>query len=177
MLGGWSIDPQVYDWIRENVPDGSTILELGSGNGTDALSKHYTMYSIEHNERFVGRFKSTYIHAPMKGHWYDLDVLERELEPLWGKYDVILIDGPIGNESKYRIGFWENITLFNANVLLIFDDTNRDGERLLFDKCLDYVNFDFGIGEELPEAEKRTFKRFEKFSVIFPAKGLEISNK
>ena len=162
-LGGWSFQPELYLFLREHLPDNSIILELGSGNGTGVLSEHYTMFSIEHNSKFINKHKSTYIHAPMKGYWYDVDIVEKNLP---STYDCILIDGPVGSESRSRIGFWENIHLFNTNVLLIFDDTNRDGERILFEKVLDYCNFDFGT--EQPSINTRQFEHFKTFSVIYP---------
>lgn len=157
-LGGWSIDQQVYDFIISNLPKGSTILELGSGYGTEVLSKNYTMYSIEHDKRFVGKYKSTYIHAPMVEGWYDKSVLETKLEALRGKYELILVDGPIGNESNSRIGFYENISMFDTDLLMVFTDTNRDGERRTFDKVLKHLF----IGDVPPRHQ-----HFKTFSVIY----------
>lgn len=161
-LGGWSIQPEAYKFIVKNLVYGSVILELGSGYGTEVLSKNYKMYSIEHNQRFVDKYNSTYIHAPMKGHWYDAGIVETNLPT---NYDMLLIDGPVGKESRNRIGFWENITLFNTNVLMLFDDTNRSGEKMLFEKCLDYVNFDFAIDQ--PNPIQRKHETFNTFSVIY----------
>ena len=42
-FGGWAIQESCYNLIREILPEGKTILEMGSGHGTDALSKHYNM--------------------------------------------------------------------------------------------------------------------------------------
>ena len=53
-LDGWVIAPELYNWIRENIKDGSTILELGSGTGTIELCKHYTVYSVEHDKKWIG---------------------------------------------------------------------------------------------------------------------------
>jgi hypothetical protein len=155
-LGGWSIQPEAYSFIIKNLEYGSTILELGSGFGTQVLSEKYKMASIEHNKRFIGKYNSTYIHAPMKGHWYDVNLVRNGLPE---KYDMILIDGPVGSESKNRIGFWENIGLFNTNVLMLFDDTNRAGERHLFEKCLEFVN-------ENAENPRKS-ETFKTFSVIY----------
>lgn len=164
-LGGWSFEPELYEFLVENLPFESTVLELGSGYGTDVLSQHYKMFSIEHNEKFVGVFNSTYIHAPMRGYWYDRSRIEGKLPE---KYDAILVDGPVGHESRSRIGFWENIDLFNTEVLLLIDDTNRAGERDLFERIFAYCNFDFAAEKELPESSWRRFKHFKTFSVIYP---------
>ena len=164
-LGGWSFEPELYYFLRSNLPDGSTILELGSGQGTGVLSNHYKMVSIEHNERFISRYNSTYIHAPMLGHWYDINVLEPNLVSLWGKYDCILVDGPVGSESRNRIGFWENITMFDVSKMILIDDTNRSGEMMLFEKVIDYC--DYGFDMERASEQKRKFQHFKTFSVIF----------
>lgn len=132
-LGGWAIAPEVYNWIRKNIKNGSTILELGSGTGTSELSKYYKMHSIEHDENFVGKYDSTYIHAPIKQYdgyrWYDVDILEEKL-PI--EYDLLLIDGPPGGIG--RIGVVHNIDLFNTDIPIIVDDTNRKPESDLFHK-------------------------------------------
>lgn len=164
-LGGWSIDMELYQFFVDNLLFGSTILELGSGHGTDVLAQHYTMYSIEHNEKFVGLFNSTYIYAPMNGYWYDRPSIEGNLPQ---KYDAILIDGPIGSESKSRIGFWEHYDLFDLNALLVFDDTNRRGEMMLFTKILDICNFDLERGQMVSEENCRKVAHFKTFSVIYP---------
>lgn len=164
-LGGWSFEPQLYEFLRENLEDGKTILELGSGYGTHVLSQHYKMISIEHNEKFIGIYQSRYILAPMNGYWYDRKSIEDNF-PL--EYDCILIDGPIGTQSKNRIGFFENIDMFDTNKLMIFDDTNRDGEKELFNRCLAWCNWDFGNETELPEDQHRKFEHFKTFSVIYP---------
>ncbi len=38
-FGGWAIQESCFNFIREILPEGKTILELGSGHGTDALSE------------------------------------------------------------------------------------------------------------------------------------------
>lgn len=158
-LGGWSFEPELYNFLINNLKEGSTILELGSGYGTEVLSKHYKMYSIEHNFKFIGKYNSTYIHAPMKGHWYDIDIVQHNLPT---NYDCILVDGPVGSESKNRIGFYEQIHLFDTSVMMIFDDTNRDGEATLFKSVLDYCN------RVYPANEGRLMFKSKTFSVIYP---------
>ena len=60
-FGGWSIQEVCFNFIREILPSGKTILELGSGYGTKRLSEHYKMYSIENYSQWVGKYNSTYI--------------------------------------------------------------------------------------------------------------------
>ena len=127
-FGGWSISQELFNWILENLPEGKTILELGSGSGTVELTHHYNVYSIEHNEKWVGRAeKSTYIHAPIVEYngysWYDVEIVREQLPK---EYDLILVDGPPG--AIGRKGFLKNIHLFNTDVPIIIDDSNRREE-------------------------------------------------
>ncbi len=130
-LNGWAISVELFNYIRKTIPEGSTILELGSGTGTGELVKFYTVFSIEHDVRFLDLHHSNYIFAPIKNYhkyrWYDNTILAAKLPK---KYDAILIDGPPGGYG--REGFFKNIHLFDIDVLLIFDDVNRKPERKLF---------------------------------------------
>jgi predicted O-methyltransferase YrrM len=129
-LGGWEITEELYSYIRRVLPAGSTILELGSGFGTERLSEHYTMYSVEHDEEFVNKYTSNYISVPLKEHkavqnhegvmWYDANLLREELRQV-PSYDLLLIDGP----PKHRAGFVKYFSLFDSTTILVFDDVNR----------------------------------------------------
>ena len=136
-LDGMSIGKNCFKKIREILPEGSTILELGSGEGTDELLKHYRVISIEHNEKYVSH-KGKYIHiciyAPIKDYvmkakkiynekgWYDVSVVTNALQQLEGKYDLILVDGP--NGSIGRGGFLKFFSIFKQDVPIIIDDVH-----------------------------------------------------
>ncbi len=132
-FGNWSIDKDLYDFIRKVLPEGNTILELGSGFSTGELSKYYTMYSVEHDEKFLDKYDSTYLHAPLKKHkklknhesteWYDAAVLRDLLKGL--KYNLLLVDGP----PQTRSGFVKYINLFDTSAIWIFDDAGRSIDR------------------------------------------------
>lgn len=95
-FGGWTISKQLFDWLVKALPEGSTILELGSGAGTAQLAKHFRMISVEHKRKFVGRYDSKYIYAPIVDGWYDAKIIAKQLgKP--AKYDLLLVDGPLGN--------------------------------------------------------------------------------
>ena len=139
-FGDWSIDEKLYDYIRKVLPDGSTILELGSGEVTDVLARDYTMYSVEHDLEWVGKYNSTYLHVPLREHkaiknhlhtkWYDADILKWKLRGI--KYDLLLIDGP----PQTRSGFFKYMEFFDSNAIWIFDDTNRGSDaRVLNSVC------------------------------------------
>ena len=127
MFDEWSISPELFSWIRANLPKGKTILELGSGRGTVELLKYYNVYSVEHNPDWIGYAKKgNYIYAPIveydKCRWYDISKLI-----LPEDYDLILVDGPTG--SIGREGFLINRHLFNLNVPIIIDDVQRQPEK------------------------------------------------
>lgn len=141
-FGGWAINESCYEFMVKTLPEGSTVLELGSGIGTMHLAKHFKMYSIENYPEWIDKYDSTYIYAPIKYYdsewtspdlpgegspkqsgWFDP---EKIIGNLPEKYDAILIDGPNGMFG--RGGFLKHIELFNTDVLLIFDDINRESE-------------------------------------------------
>jgi hypothetical protein len=123
MLGGFSISQECADKIMDIYPRG-TILELGSGQGTEYLSKRYTMYSIEHNQDYLGKYNSTYIYAPIINGWYDPDFL-RNLPD----YGLLLIDGPPSTiKPNIRMGFMRHFEIFNLDAILVVDDVHRRTE-------------------------------------------------
>jgi len=126
MLGNWSISEVVYKEILNLLPKGKTILELGSGEGTRELAKHYEIFSVEQNERYVGKNnkKENYIYGPLKNGWYNISK-----DDLPNHYDLLLIDGPIG---KNRQNIIPNLSLFNlTDTIIIVDDVNRSGDMLV----------------------------------------------
>ena len=140
MLGGWSISESLYKKICE-ILSGGTILELGSGEGTAELIKHYKVYSIEDNVKYIGLYHNNYIYAELKEHkpikhytvekygesgkniWYNADVLKKELPKI--DYDLLLIDGP----KSTRSGIVKYFSLFKQDVPIILDDMHRTLER------------------------------------------------
>jgi hypothetical protein len=125
-LDGFSISHALFQWLRENLPEGKTILELGSGSGTAHLCERWDVISVEHDAAFVGRHPSTYIEAPIDGDWYDVSALR---EGLPSEYDLILVDGPPGTIGRH--GFLRHLGLFRDDVPIVFDDTHRPAERIL----------------------------------------------
>ena len=148
----WAIAQSTFDYIRSILPDGKTILEIGSGWGTDFLAKHYKMYSIESNKDWVDKFQSNYIYAPIKMYdsnykspdiidnfgWHDPDIIKAEIKNI--KYDLILIDGPEGRIG--RGGFYKHLDFFNTSVPMIFDDIGREAEMELLKKVSQKVKRD-----------------------------------
>ena len=131
VYGSYSVDRELIDQMIHLVPSG-TLLELGSGRATSVFSKYYTVYSIEEDSKWLDKYESTYIYAPIKNGWYDREVLEKELPR---NYDVILIDGPTSPESlgrlKIRQQFLTHIDLFKTDVTIFVDDIHREAEASL----------------------------------------------
>ena len=155
-FGGWSISGGLFNHIRKVLPEGSTILELGSGWGTSQLVEHYKVYSVEDDPEFLDLYHDNYIHAPLKEHkairnhvgtvWYDAQVLEQKLVGV--KYDLLLIDGP----GHVRAGFVKYFELFDPDVIMIFDDVNRSRDNSVMNSIagklsVPYVTYGAGTGK------------------------------
>jgi len=141
----WSITKELLDECRKILPSG-TILELGSGGGTEELAKHYSVISVESDAHWMGMYNSNYLSVPLieysqeifpEGfsffggndvHWYNPIILKEKLEQIEGKYDLVLVDGPKG----YRGGMIDCMHLFRNDVPYIFDDTFDKYHRELF---------------------------------------------
>jgi hypothetical protein len=118
-LDDWSIEEALFKEICDNIPKGSTILELGSGGATSELAKAgYTMFSVEDNPGYLNKHPSTYIHAPMKRfgnlEWYDLSESSLPKE-----YAFLLIDGPGYYNRREMI---RHMDIFNSKVPMVVDD-------------------------------------------------------
>lgn len=138
-LNRWAISEQLFIYIYNLIPEGSTILELGSGTGTHELARYFKVYSIESDFSWMNKFNSTYIFAPIRNYgdyrWYNRDYIKNSLPD---KYDLIIVDGPPGRIG--RMGFLYNLDLFNCNVPIIFDDINRKPELELCEKVADTLH-------------------------------------
>ena len=120
-LGAGALRWPVFDLIGRTLKRGKTILELGSGVGTSVLTRHWKVFSVEHDERCLRRDPlATYIEAPLVDGWYDPDVLEMCIP---NAYDLLIIDGPTGN----REGILEHLDLFDMTVPVILDDVDHRG--------------------------------------------------
>ena len=135
-FGGWSINRVVFNWILENIPENSIILELGSGMATLELCKFYNVFSVEHNKKWLNKCSSNYIYAPLieyndehgKYRWYDINILKEQLPT---KYDLVIVDGPPG---ATRTPILYNIELFYHPIPYIIDDTNRLNDQYICDQ-------------------------------------------
>ena len=135
MTDGWSLPEELMAWIWTHIPDGSTILEFGSGNGSLKLSEKYDLMSIEHDPKWLHLSNGRYIYAPIVENksssnfsecgWYDIE----KLVDLPVFFDVIIVDGPTGTIG--RSGILEYIDQMPRCDYLIIDDTDRKPEQNL----------------------------------------------
>lgn len=128
-LGGRSISIKLFEWLLNNLPKGSTILEFGSGLGTNELVKFWEVYSVEQDENWLNSAFTNYIYAPIKGGWYDADKVFNSLPK---NYDAVIIDGPKGGGS--RMGILNYLDKIDTDAIIIVDDVNRPGDLKLFDE-------------------------------------------
>ena len=147
MAAGISINENCLEYIKKILPIGSTILELGSGEGTTWLSElGYVMYSVENQSEWFDKYPNhtTYINCRTK--YYDNEYTAPNIENQKGwyhpddifpnlpeSYDLILVDGP-GGHLYGRGGFYKHIDEFNADVPIIFDDLQIDPNIFLMKK-------------------------------------------
>lgn len=124
-LNDFAISDEMFGWIRDNLEEGKTILEFGSGKGTIELTKYWKVYSVEQDSKWVGVAEnSNYIHAPIKNGWYDVDIV---FDNIPSNYDLLLIDGPGG--SDLRPGIDQYFNKLRTNIPILLDDTHRIKDR------------------------------------------------
>ncbi len=135
--GGSGIEKELFRFIEDNFFRGIRVVEFGGGYGsTPALASLYELYTVEENPSFIsGDVNTTWIHAPIKNGWYDLDVLKEKLPK---EFDLLFIDGPAG--SGNRDGILDNLNLIPENCKIILHDTYRPAEINLSIKLAELLN-------------------------------------
>lgn len=144
----WSLSNVAHEWIRATLPRGSTILELGSGDGSAALARDFTVYSVEHDREWLGKhpfvnyiYSDLVSHKPLEGFekhtWYDKNVIAQTKEL---PYNLIIVDGPPACVG--RAGFLKYLDLFKNDVPILFDDFHRHYDSKLAKKVAARLNSD-----------------------------------
>ena len=100
-LGVWAIEKELLEFIKRMLSPGETILEFGSGMGTEALLKQFNVISLEHDPEFLLKRAPHHDcrHAPIEKGWYKREIVKEALDQ--ASYDLILIDGPPGDLPYY----------------------------------------------------------------------------
>lgn len=160
---GFLMCNEIHEWIESNIPKGSTILELGSGKGTARMVENYTVYSIEHSQKWMNKYGSNYIYAPIKDGWYDIDAIKKGIP---GHYDLLLVDGPPRKVDGVKVGrrpFGDHLDLFNTDVYIIVDDADRGREMKLLTNLVEKLNREYKVHKGRDHRGKGTlFAIFDK---------------
>ena len=129
------IAKECIDKISTLISEGDTVLEIGSGPGTELLLEKWKVISIENYEPMLGEYHDDYIYAPIvpfedpkfprSTGWFDTNHIKVGLKDR--DYDLIYVDGPAAFHG--RGGFAVNISLFKDDVPMVFDDVNRRRDR------------------------------------------------
>lgn len=165
----WMMPQEAFEWIENNIPPGSKILEFGSGKGTERLAENYTLFSIEHDPEWMNKFNSNYIYAPIKLYeqdsqrkgigWYEIEIIKENLPE--DDFSLIIIDGPPA--SIGREGIMNHLWILEKSDYILIDDLQREKEFELSQmiakecglKCLHFSNNE-------SEGVKRHFGVFER---------------
>ena len=144
MSEGWMLPMETFAWIRTNLALGSRILEFGSGHGSHLLSKEYELWSIEHDEEWIGITDSNYIHAEIIDNsvskqcgevgWYNPSFFD----DIPSKFDLIIIDGPPGTIG--RSGILNHLDKLPSTKWMIIDDTDRSSESALVKSIVEHLS-------------------------------------
>jgi hypothetical protein len=120
---GNSISFALYAYLLDNLPEGKTILELGSGWGSGELIKHWNVWSVENKEKWFKMYNPQSVLIPITKGWYDYDLMKEFMLKMRGSYDLLLVDGPYDN----RWGILRNFHLFDHDprIPVVFDDIKR----------------------------------------------------
>ncbi len=158
MAQGITINENCVNLIKRLLPNGGTILEFGSGEGTTWLSDAgYTMFSVENQKEWMDKFPNhtTYINCRIKYYdseylapnnifdqrgWYHPDDLFPNLP---NDYDLILVDGP--GSTWGRAGFFKHIDKFNTDVPMVFDDIHRTQDSDVMESVSEYVSREYEV--------------------------------
>lgn len=133
--------PDTLKFILGTFEKGTKILELGSGGTTKTLLEAgFIMFSIEQDPDYAFKYHDDYLLCPLKKNestgswWFDREVIENANIPT--DYDLLLIDGPTGPPRREfddcRLGVLDNLDLFNTDVPILVDDTDRKEELKIF---------------------------------------------
>lgn len=139
MKKGMSIEDQLLSFIEHIVQKNQTILEFGSGMGTDKLLRNFKVISIEHDKTFAvsrGEDHQCFFCPIVSDAWYDPQQVAKAMQ---NQIALVLVDGP---PQDMRKGILSHLDLFtDLKAPVIFDDVNRPLDRetmMAFCKALKY---------------------------------------
>ena len=161
----WMLPQEAVAFVLEHVEPGSVVVEFGSGHGSEALSKHFDLYSFEHDEAWLGVTSSTYIHAPIKENqyateagemgWYDLEIVRKN----WPKgAQCVIVDGPPGFIG--RAGISSILDELSHVPLILIDDIDRPAELQLSLRLSEQLGYSQNICDVEKPRQSGSKRRF-----------------
>lgn len=152
-------------YVLEHYKKGVTVVEFGSGHGSEKLAEHVKLFSFEHDEDWLGLTSSTYIHAPIElnehatsagqSGWYDASIVLKHWPE---KVDLVIVDGPPGFIGRFGImSIQDKLKKVES---IIIDDVDRPDELLLAEelsKSLGFTTQFFDVSEPRKGGTKRMF--------------------
>ena len=164
MDASWMLPKEAIMYVIEHYK-GATVVEFGSGHGSEMLAEHLNLYSIEHDEDWLGLTSSTYIHAPIKSNehatkagqsgWYDTKIV---LQHWPRRVDLVIVDGPPGFIGRFGIMSIQDKLKEVGSIII--DDVDRPDELLLTEKLSKSLGFStqfFDVSEPRKGGTKRMF--------------------
>lgn len=179
--GRWAIGYNtMYVLVRIlNDTKPRNVLEFGLGNSSRIIAKYFentnqdgaekNHFIIEHNKSWIEFInKENVLSDYSRIFQTNLDTKRykgkgitayKDISPVMNiKYDLILIDGPLGSEGRYsRMDILEYLPeCLNDSFAIIIDDYNRSGERGLareIEACLKKHGIEYAKGIYLGERE------------------------
>ena len=163
----WSLCDGAIEAVKQLSNLNTNTLEFGSGYGSSLVSQFTNLFSVEHEEAFVGEFSGVnYIYAPLEPIlplsgfdetcWYSAKVIKTNLPE---NCNLVIVDGP---PEKYgRSGLLRHLNLFSSKTVWIVDDVLRDKDQRLANvialhfSLIQYRFWNFSILSEMPLKEKQ----------------------
>jgi hypothetical protein len=135
----FNLNQNAFQYFCKKIHKNSLVLELGSGNSTKFLTENYIVHTIEHDEKWMNKYKKAIYHmVPIsdKGFGYNQNKLLEETKDIV-PYGII-IDGP---PHKGRSGALCLKKQFKKCKVLLVDDTHRKEERKLIETIIEQYSF------------------------------------
>ena len=156
---------EALDFILTHVAIGSTVVEFGSGHGSELLAERFRLISFEHDEEWLGVTSSHYIHASIQSNhysdlegetgWYDAKTVIDN----WPKdIDCVIIDGPPG--AIGRTGILSIIDLLREVPIILVDDVDRPQELKLSQTLAEQLDLQMKICEVEKPRQSGTDRRY-----------------
>ena len=165
----WMMPDEIFAWLEENVEEGASVLEFGSGHGSLKLAQRFKLISIEHNPDWLAVAPSKYVHAEIMENpvsnehaqqgWYDPDPIIEAINST--RISVVIVDGPPGDIGRH--GLLSILDVLPKDAIFIVDDVHRDDELDLLQKLLVWHGGESVIHSAVYESGKE-----RKWAVIQP---------